>query len=290
MGTSTSSPGPKRPPNLLPPWGRDATPGSPIPPGELPPQDGNPQPDGEKPNNTPPDGVRPNEVPGQRPTSWSVPKGAMTRFAHGGGSLGSIGRSYVSAGGGSTGRASSARAGRQTAGRFGGFLASGVRNGFVQAAREIGLTNLVGRDVQFVLATFVDLIAPSGATIEDAIARKALAETTWEVFQKYGVDVEGITALDRLGREDVTSIVSLYISNYVNERLQEELFYRLEKGSLDESAANQYADQIKGFIAEVVRLDFQSIDPLRIDWQGAAGKELLEKKYQEAYALLGEAE
>jgi hypothetical protein len=215
----------------------------------------------------------------------------MTRFARGGGgSLGSIGRSYVSAGGGATGRASSARAGRQTTGRLGGFLASGVRDGFIQAARDIGLTNLVGRDVQFVLAAFVDLIAPTGATVEDAIARKALADTTWEVFQRYGVDVEGIAALDRLSREDVTSIVSFYISNYVNERLQEELFYRVEKGSLDESTANQYADQIKGFIAEVVRLDFQNIDPLRIDWQGAEGQDLIERKYQEAYGLLGEAE
>lgn len=121
-------------------------------------------------------------------------------------------------------------------------------------------------------------------------AMKALADTTWEVFQQYGVDVEGISALDRLSREDVTSIVSLYISNYVNERLQEELFYRVEKGSLDESTANQYADQIKGFIAEVVRLDFQNIDPLRIDWQGTEGQELIERKYQEAYGLLGEAE
>lgn len=214
----------------------------------------------------------------------------MTRFARGSGSLGSIGRSYVRAGGGATARASSAQAGRRTAGRFGGFIASGVRNGFVQAARDIGLTNLVGRDVQFVLAAFVDLIAPSGATIEEAIARKALADTTWEVFQKYGVDVEGITALDRLGRDDVTSIISLYISNYVNERLQEELFFRLEKGTIDETTANRYADQIKGFISEVVRLDFQNIDPLRIDWQGNGGKEIIEQKYQEAYALLGEAE
>jgi hypothetical protein len=215
----------------------------------------------------------------------------MTRFARGGGgSLGSIGRSYVRAGGGAIRRASSARAGRQTTGKLGSFLANGVRDGFIQAARQIGLTNLVDRDVQFVLAAFVDLIAPSGTTIEAAIARKALADTTWEVFQQYGVDIEGITALDRLGREDVTFIISLYISNYVNERLQEELFYRVEKGSLDEGTANQYADQIKGFIAEVVRLDFQNIDPLQIDWQGAAGQELIEKKYQEAYALLGEAE
>lgn len=272
MGTSSSSQGPKRPSNLLPPWGQNSPP-IPSPPDGQPSPDQNPNPDG------------------TRPTSWSVPKGAMTRFARGGGgSLGSIGRSYVSAGGGATGRASSARAGRQTTGRLGGFLASGVRDGFIQAARDIGLTNLVGRDVQFVLAAFVDLIAPTGATVEDAIARKALADTTWEVFQRYGVDVEGIAALDRLSREDVTSIVSFYISNYVNERLQEELFYRVEKGSLDESTANQYADQIKGFIAEVVRLDFQNIDPLRIDWQGAEGQDLIERKYQEAYGLLGEAE
>lgn len=288
MGTSSSSQGPKRSPNLLPPWGQDTPP---FPSDGQPPSDENPNQNGDNPNTPLPNTTRPGTVPGQRPTSWSVPKGAMTRFARGGGgSLGSIGRSYVSAGGGATGRASSARAGRQTTGRLGGFFASGVSSGFVQAARDIGLTNFIGRDVQFVLAAFVDLIAPSGATVEEAIARKALADTTWEVFQQYGVDVEGITALDRLSSEDVTSVVSLYVSNYVNERLQEELFYRVEKGSLDESTANQYAEQIKGFIAEVVRLDFQTIDPLRIDWQGTEGQALIERKYQEAYRLLGEAE
>lgn len=290
MGTSSSSPGPKRPPDLLPPWGNPGSPGNPASPQDTTPQDGNIPSDGVNPNAQPGDGQNPNGVPAQKPVSWSVPKGAMTRFAHGGGSLGAIGRSYVSAGGGARGRAASARAGRQTTGRFAGFLVSGVRNGFVQAARDLGLTNLVGRDIQFVLASFVDLIAPSGATIEDAVARKALTDTTWEVFQTYGVNVEGITALDRLGREDITSIIALYISNYVNERLQEELYFRVERGALDEDTANQYAEQIKGFIAGVVKLDFQNMDAFRVDWQGNEGKEIIEKKYQEAYALLGGAE
>jgi hypothetical protein len=252
-------------------------------------QDEGTNPDGDAKNNQLANGVILQQIPGKKPTSWSVPKGAMTRFARGHGSLGSVGRSYVRAGGGATGRSSSARAGRQTAGKLGSFFATGIRDGFIQAARGIGLTNLIGRDVQFVLAAFVDFIAPSGATIEEAIARKALADTTWEVFQKYGVDIDGIAALDRLDREDVTIIISLYISNYINERLQEELFYRVEKGALDEITANHYADQIKGFIVEVVRLDFQDIDPLQIDWHGATGQDIIEKKYQEAYALLGEA-
>ena len=290
MGTSSSSSGPKRPSNLLPPWAQDISPSNPTPPDESNIQDGNPPSDGENPNNPSPNEINPNGLSGQRPVSWSVPKSAMTRFARGGSSLGAIGRSYVSAGGGARARASSAKAGRQTAGRFAGFLAGGVRNGFLQAARDLGLTNLVGRDVQFVLASFVDLIAPSGATIEDAVARKALTDTTWEVFQTYGVDVEGITALDRLERDDVVSIIALYVSNYVNERLQEELFFRVERGALDENIANQYADQIKGFIVGVVKLDFQNIDPLRVDWQGNEGKEIMEKKYQEAYTLLGDAE
>lgn len=277
MGTSSSSPGPKRPPNLLPPWGEN-----PLPPNPLPP-DQEPQPD--EGDQQPMDHVSP-----AFPTPWSVPKGAMTRFAHGSGSLGSVGRSYVNANSGAKHLATSARAGRQTTGTLAGFMANGIRNGFAEVAREIGLTNLVGRDVEYVLASFVNLLAPSGATVEQAIARDALNDTLWEVFEKYGVNTEGISALDNLERNDLVDVVGLYVSNYVNERLQQELFYRVERGTMDETEANNCAKQIKDFVFEVVRLDFQDIDPVSFDWQGTDGKNLIEQKYQNAYELLGGVE
>jgi hypothetical protein len=196
----------------------------------------------------------------------------------------------VSANHGASHLATSARSGRQTAGSLAGFVANGIRNGFAEAARQIGLNNLVGRDVEFVLSSFVDLIAPSGATVEQAIARDALNDTLWEVFDRYGVNTEGIGALDKLGRDELTEVVGLYISNYVNERLQQELFYRVERGTMNETEANNCATQIKDFVFEVVRLDFQGIDPVNFDWQGSDGKKLIEQKYQEAYSLLGGAE
>ncbi len=222
---------------------------------------------------------------------WSNPKSALTRRARGNANVswGTITRRYVQASGGPRRAAASSRAGRTATSRLGGFLANGLRNGFVEAARRLGVQNLIGRDAQYVLAAFIDLIAPDGALREEAIARKAVIETMAEWFERYEVDAAGIEVLDRMTPDGMRDLIVLSVTNYVNARFQQELLSRIELGTLSEHDANVLADEAKEFIASVVNIDVGSVDLVALNWDGPEGHQFIDGVYTAAYGLLAEA-
>lgn len=286
MGTSNSYPGPPGTTPLLPPWAD-----------EPPPVPEDLQPDGDDNENAPdtdesPDGNTQDGLDSLEPlVSWRGPKTLMTRWARGDDSisLGSVARSYVGASGGSRGATASSVSGRATTARIGGFLADGLRNGFAQAAQNLGLGNLVGRDAQFVLASFIDLLVPAGALLEAAAARKAGIETMSELFRRFDVETNGLDALDALDSAGMLEVVQLSVTNFVNERFQQELVSRIERGAISEQRANTLSSEVKGFIAGIVKLDLRGVNPVGFDWRGTPGASFVARIYLAAYSLLGDS-
>jgi hypothetical protein len=156
-------------------------------------------------------------------------------------------------------------------------------------ASNVGLEPFLGRDAEYVLAAFIDMIAPEGSLREEAVARAAIIETCTELFDQYDVTVGGIDALDTMDVEGMKAIVALSITNYVNVRLQEELVNRIERSTLNEEEANVLMLEIKHFIAGVVRLDLREIDVLALDWNGPEGHRVVERIYETGYEMLGGA-
>jgi len=285
VGTSSSYPGPPGTTPLLPPWAD-----------EPPPVPEDLRPDGDD-DEDPPDADDPQDentedgLDSLEPLiSWRGPKTLMTRWARGDDSvsLGSVARSYVGASGGSRGAAASSVNGRATTAGIGGFLADGLRNGFAQAAQNLGLGDFVGRDAQFVLASFIDFLVPDGALLEAAAARKAGIETMSELFRRFDVETNGLAALDALDPAGMLELVQLSVTNFVNERFQQELVSRIEKGAISERRANTLSSEIKGFIAGIVKLDLRGVDPVGFGWRGAEGAAFVARIYREAYSLFGE--
>jgi hypothetical protein len=286
MGTSSSYGGPTGRNPLLPPWADsgDAGPNETAQGGgNGPPDNGSVPPTEESPTPTVPPVTMPS-------VSWSGPKGIITRIANGNtsASFRSASRSYVRAHGGSRTAARSSSSGRATTTKLGGFLAGVVRTGVTEAARTLGLRDLVGLDAQSLLAAFIDLLAPVGALIEEAIARKALIETMSELFERYDVETDGPEALDRMDENGMREVVVLSVTNYVNERFQQELVNCVERGSVSEREANELIDEAKDFIAGVVEIDLEGVDLVAFDWEGEEGRRFVENIYQTAYSLLGE--
>lgn len=293
MGTSSSYRGPTGRNPLLPPWAPDP-PEPEIDDEESPEQDGDDEQSPEQ-NNDNEAGEQQKDPPEKKPApvlpvvSWSGAKGIVSRIANGrppSGSWKSAFRSYMRAHGGSRTAARSAISGRATTARLGSFLSDVIRDGIVTAARNIGLTEYLGRDAQSLLAAFIDLLAPDGALLEEAIARKALAETLSELFDRYDVEGEGISALDKVDAESMKDIITLSITNYTYERFEQELVNCIERGSVSEDDANQLADEAKGFITGMVEIDIENIDVATFDWNGAEGRAFVEDLYRMAYSFL----
>lgn len=288
MGTSSSWGGPTGDNPLLPPWAEELPPPDVYGPADNagePPSEGDDQQQEESPEKTP----QPVDTPSEAAVSWGTVKGALSRLARGTSSKGlqPVFHRYVRARRGPRMAAHTASAGRGVAGRFGGFLAGVARDGFAAAARAIGLGDFLGRDAEFVLASFVDLLAPDGAMLEDAAARKALIETTFEMFERFNVQEEGMTALDRLDADGMKEIVCMFITNYIYERFLLELVNCIERGSHSEREANQLTEQGKDFVEGEVRCDLGEVDLLTLDWNSEEGQKFVQGIYQKAYSLLG---
>lgn len=265
MGTSSSYGGPRGRGGLLPPWVDDDVP---------PPLPGVPG------------------VPGIPGPTWRGPKTILGRIARSGGTpspdtLRGLGRSYVRASGGSERAAAGAVAGRAATGRLAAFATGVARDGLATTLARLGLQQLLGEDAGSAVIALVDWFAPDGALLEEAAARDATIWTLSELSDQYGIAEDGLGGFAQIGPADIVQILETSIANYLDARIQRDLLNRVERGSLDEVAAMQLSDDIKGFIRAQVRLTLEIQDPLAVDWQGREGRTLMRRLYADAYAILG---
>lgn len=297
MGTSASNSGPSDKTPLLPDWAQggvapnpDAPPSDMPSGGEAPDQGGTGSP-GESPE-------APAPLPGADNTSvhvairgpWSLARRAMTSVASGGGGtrrLRIAGRRYVRAKGGAKSATASTAAGRATTAGLGGFLSGIATGGVVQAAQSLGLQSVVGERAELVLAAVIDAIAPAGTTNDEAIARRAATETLRELFEKFGVEQNGIEALNAMKAADVAEAVELSVSAYVYQRWLFDLSLKIEEYAVSEAEAVRLERDVKVFVKGLVKLKLNGGKAISLDWKGPQGKAFIQEIYETAYGLLG---
>lgn len=301
MGTSASNSGPKDKTLLLPAWAQQGAPTGPpalqtppapgSPDGSSPPtQPASPGSDPASPTTTPPQQVSPSASPKAALAPWKLARLAMTGAAKNGGSarrLTLAGRRYVSAKGGAKKSASVAVAGRAATARIGSFISDVAARGFTEAARALGLQNIVGQKVDAVLAAVINAIAPAGTSNDDAIARRAASETLRELFEKHGVEESGLDALNAMTPADVTDTIEISVAGYVYQRWLFDLSQRIEQNAVSEAEAIRLERDVKTFVAGLVKLKLDGKQALQLDWKGADGKKFVQEIYEAAYKLLG---
>lgn len=193
---------------------------------------------------------------------------------------------YVGARGGGGTAARSAQAGRASTARVGGFLSGVASRGFTQAALDLGLSALLGRNVDQVLAAIANALAPDGATQEEAVARQAVNDTLAFLYERYGLQDGDLNKLDAMDREGVTEAVAVSVTSYVYHRWVQELGRKLEENAYTANEAVRLERDVRAFIEETVKLDMTRIDPVTLDWGGPAGQQFVERIYRDAYEML----
>ncbi|WP_272421449.1 Qat anti-phage system associated protein QatB [Polyangium jinanense] len=199
----------------------------------------------------------------------------------------SAARAYVRARGGSSGAAKTSRAGRAATARLGGFLAGVAADGIKPTLERFGLVATVGNDAQQVLAAISNAIAPTGASREEAVARRATNDVLKELYDKYAIASEGLARLEAMPADDIRKAVEASISTYIYYCWLEELGSRIEDKSMSGAEAERLERDMKVYVRDVVHLDLKDVDVLTLDWAGDAGGKVIEKLYAEAYQVLG---
>jgi hypothetical protein len=285
MGTSSSFPGPGKGSPLLPPWADDGwesvPPNGPDMPSDTP--------------DTPPD--QDLEQGDEQQVSDQLSQPVMVNFgparrhfrqyASGAGlaSLALAAGAYVRGMGGTRNAARSARAGRSSTRRLGGFLSNVATHGVEVALDRLELEHFVGSSVDVVLAAVEDALAPDGASIDEAAARNAMSATLRDLYQLYGLADEGISGLNAMDAEGVRSALHLHITNYIYERLLTVMQKDLERQGLSEQELIKAEQQIKSFTRESVRLELGDIDVLAVGWNGRQGEKIVAQLYEQGYAV-----
>lgn len=282
MGTSSSYAGPKGSNPLLPPWADDGDPdlpgAQPLPASPLGPSDGSAPPAPPLPSPPPP-----TPLP---QISWSVPKSSLSRAVNTGESpRAALGR-YVRASGGASAAAQRARSGRRTLAKTANFLGIASRVGLAGAARQaLGLTRLVGQDIQTILLDLASRLSPAGATIEEAAARSALLVTFVafaETLEAQNLDA----AFDHLDARAIEFVLRDFVTNYVAERFLQELDLRIHRGRISVEEAGGVFREVKETIRATVAFDFRGINVTTFDWEGPNGRDCAERIFREAYNLI----
>ena len=298
MGTSTSYNGQKDRPPLLPNWTLPP-PVPPVPQAEPIPM---PHADGAVPQAPSDTGqpihpaapaLQPTQTPTYGPLIGKPRWGKAARsLGHVAASSGSRGLSraaqrYVRARGGSNRASASSPAGRRATSRFAGFLSDVAGKGFADAFANLGLGSVVGRDLDSVIAAVTDSICPAGADREEVAAREASTEALEEVFGdiiKTGADVSQLDAMTAAG---VEKAIEAMVSSYIYNRWLGDLGVKIEEKAISPQQAVRAEKRMKDFIRDAVKLDLQQKDPLKVDWRGTEGKNLMDRIYRDAYAVIG---
>ena len=304
MGTSSSNPGPKGGPQLLPPWAppvgngddEQAADPSDAGPGENAPEDGA----GAEPaqlNYPTPDGSRALYT-GQ--ATWNSVRRLTGSMASGRASgqhaLDNVKRGVqrsVGAMGGRRAAAQSAVAGRQTAGRFASFLAGVAAGGIAAAARTLGIAQYLGRSADVFLVHLADALAPAGALNEDAVARKAMDATLLDLYRELGIDVEGLVALERITPAMMASALVQFVINYIHERVINALAAHLHESAPTITRIGEVERTALRYIEGVVRQDLDTTPffgtdgaALAAGWDVGAGQRVINRLIEEAYAVV----
>lgn len=196
------------------------------------------------------------------------------------------GRSYTRARGGSKAAASSSTSARASSAKIGSLLSGIGSKGINQTLKDLGLSHLVGQDVDRVMTAILDFIAPNTALREDSIVRESVCNTLENLYEKYDLSDGDITNLDRMSVPDIKEAFENVISSYIYNRWLAELGIAIEKKSISPNEAVSLEREMKTYVYDSVKIDLQKIDILNFDWHSDLGQRFIEQKFQEAYDLI----
>lgn len=199
----------------------------------------------------------------------------------------SAARDYVRASGGAGRAARSARSGKAAAVALGGFLSTAAGQGFGAALGRIGITWVVGRDVSEVLSAISNALSPDGASKEEAAAREAINETLEHLCDRFLAEGRDLTALEAMTPVDIAAAIERCVEAYVYNRWLGDLGVKIEEKAISPAEAVRLERDMKGFVHETVRFDLSQVDVINLDWQGEAGRALVDNIYRDAYSLFG---
>jgi hypothetical protein len=223
----------------------------------------------------------------QTPTElWKNAKTQISKLI--GGSVkntGSTLSAYVKAHGGARQASASAKAGKTTTVKLGGFLSSMSSQGFNNTLTEYGI-DFEGRSAEEVLSDLINKIAPSPNTKEDAVARNALLDAMEILYEEIAESDNDLNVLDNMDKDKFNDVMNTYISSYIFQRFLSELESRFEEHATNTGSALNIENNIKEYISGVVDNKLKDQNLSRLDYSADTVNRIISEIYTNCYDVI----
>lgn len=170
---------------------------------------------------------------------------------------------------------------------LGAFLSRVGEAGFETALREQGLDALVGKSAVEISDALLDEFAGPASTLDNALAREALAEVRDELLEgaKTFEDVEAqlTTALDEIG---LFGILATFFGEYIFKLFCRD-FYEDWVKKVGSSKTRRQLNEMKDYITAALRAKLAGKKLSQSDWKGAAGSRLAESVLKDTLEVFG---
>jgi len=192
---------------------------------------------------------------------------------------------YVKAHGGARKAASSAKAGKATAVKFGSFISGISSNGIQKTFSQLGI-EYEGKSVEEILSEIVNKIAPTGNTKEEVVARNAIIDVLEILYEEIEKHDNDLTSLEKLNEKDFNNVMRKYISSYIFQRFLNDLESRFEKNAENTDSALQIENDIKEYISGVVDNKLKGQNFAKYDYSSTTIQGVIENIYIECYEVI----
>jgi hypothetical protein len=169
---------------------------------------------------------------------------------------------------------------RQSAASIAGFLSDVASRGVETVLRSLKLDSLVGRPVEDIFLGLRDYICPEGSTVDAGIATDSFVKTIDEL------SAAGITDLNSLNVEQIQTVLEIYMTHTIEEKLYNEIGTNTitlpEDASEVETVQQQLCDFIKNGVSD-------ALTNVNTQINGLTQTQLLgfvDKVYEESFNLL----
>jgi hypothetical protein len=137
-----------------------------------------------------------------------------------------------------------------------------------------------------VFAELATRLAPSGATLEEAAARRAISDALFSLYERYDLENADLSRLDAMDGDAIRDALQVSVASYIYHRWLQELGDRIEENAIDADQAYRLEREVRDYVQLAVRLDLANVDVMNMDWDGQEGRQLMDRIYNEAYSLL----
>ncbi len=290
MGTSNSYGGPKDSSFLLPSWARQD---SDI---DNSSNDNNISMDDEEEQNIPENddsngqGKRNPNNTSRPPKNWKNAKNVMSRYASKGSGHGGpakAGKAYIRAEGGAKKATQSVKSGKTTARRLAAFFTTTARSDISQGLNSIGLSPLIGKDVDTVFSELIDTLLDNGVNFDENIAREVMDDALGFFYEQCSEN-KNFESIEHITPEQLKRTIENFVSGYIYKRWLQKLGNCIERGDFSEEEAVKLETEVKIYVGDLVNLELDSKDIFSIDWNGDEGKQVIDSIYEDAYSLIEE--